>query len=92
MVGKLKESVGRQYTWPGNVRELEQAIRRILLTGTYDVAQPDVPADLSETTLTAKELVQKYCRDLYEVYGNYGEVARRTGLDWRTVKRNIGEE
>lgn len=91
MVGKLKESVGRHYAWPGNVRELEQAIRRILLTGTYEVAQPEPLADLSGTTLTAKELVQKYCCDLYETYGNYGEVARRTGLDWRTVKRHIGE-
>ena len=40
-------------------------------------------------SLTAKELVEKYCRDLYDTYGNYGEVARRTGLDWRTVKKNV---
>ena len=42
--------------------------------------------------LTAKELVEKYCRDLYDTYGNYGEVARRTGLDWRTVKKNVVRE
>ena len=89
MVGKLKESTGRAYAWPGNVRELEQAIRRIMLTGSYPVAEPDPPADLSGTQMTAKELVAKYCSDLYDIYGNYGEVARRTGLDWRTVKKHI---
>jgi transcriptional regulator with AAA-type ATPase domain len=96
MVGKLKECVSKNYAWPGNVRELEQAIRRIMLTGTYvgdTAAAPTEEIALSQAieggTLTAKELVQKYCVDLYETYGNYGEVARRTGLDWRTVKRNI---
>ncbi len=89
MVGKLRESVGKHYAWPGNVRELEQAIRRILLTGAYEVARPEPPPDLSAAAMTAKELVQKYCADLYETCGNYGEVARRTGLDWRTVKRHI---
>jgi hypothetical protein len=89
MIGKLKESVGKNYAWPGNVRELEQAIRRIMLTGSYPVAEPQPPTDLSTETMTAKELVAKYCCDLYDVCGNYGEVARRTGLDWRTVKRHI---
>jgi hypothetical protein len=96
VVGKLKEEVGKNYAWPGNVRELEQAIRRILLTGTYEgdtSAEPAGKVALGRAaeagTLTAKELVEKYCRDLYDTYGNYGEVARRTGLDWRTVKKNV---
>ena len=96
MIGKLKEGVGKNYAWPGNVRELEQAIRRIMLTGTYEGDSIDTPKDqiaLSHAVevgnLTAKELVEKYCCDLYETYGNYGEVARRTGLDWRTVKKNV---
>ena len=98
MVDLLKEQCGKNYAWPGNVRELEQAIRRILLTGTYGGDSAAVPAKtvtleqaIDAGNLTAKELVQNYCRDLYDTYGNYGEVARRTGLDWRTVKRNIGE-
>ena len=95
VVEKLKEGVGKNYAWPGNVRELEQAIRRILLTGTYEgdaVAEPEDAAlgqVVEDGNLTAKELVEKYCRDLYSTYGNYGEVARRTGLDWRTVKKNV---
>ncbi len=96
ILGKLKQDVGKNYAWPGNVRELEQAIRRIMLTGTYEgdaIAEPSEKVALSQAVesgnLTAKELVDKYCRDLYDTYGNYGEVARRTGLDWRTVKKNV---
>lgn len=96
MIGKLKESVGKNYAWPGNVRELEQAIRRIMLTGAYQGDQSieysnevSLEQTMKAGILTAKELVQKYCCDLYETYGNYGEVARRTGLDWRTVKKHV---
>ena len=92
VVGKLKADIDKNYAWPGNVRELEQALRRILLTGRYegDQARETIGEKLLEAgNLTAKQLVGKYCRDLYETYGNYGEVARRTGLDWRTVKKNV---
>ncbi len=99
VVAKLKELVGRNYAWPGNVRELEQAIRRIMITGSYDGDAGTEPVEevalshaVEAGNLTAKELVEKYCRDLYDTYGNYGEVARRTGLDWRTVKKNIQSE
>jgi len=97
MVGTLKECVGKNYAWPGNVRELEQAIRRILLTGNYLGAtavesRRELGLGKGAGGLTAKELVEMYCRDLYETYGNYGEVARRTGLDWRTVKKHVETE
>lgn len=95
----LKRDIGKNYLWPGNVRELEQAIRRIMLTGSYGgdtAATTKEEVALSHAveagSLTAKELVEKYCRDLYDLYGNYGEVARRTGLDWRTVKKNVTSE
>lgn len=96
MLGKLKEGVGKNYAWPGNVRELEQGIRRVMITGTYEgdtaIESHDelaLGAAVQTGNLTAKELVEQYCRDLYLTYGNYGEVARRTGLDWRTVKKNV---
>ena len=86
----------RVYSWPGNVRELEQAIRRVMITGAYTgdssaerTADESLGQAVEAGSLSAKELVEKYCRDLYDTYGNYGEVARRTGLDWRTVKKNV---
>ena len=99
VMGVLRNDLEKNYAWPGNVRELEQAIRRIVLTGSYagdTTLQPAEEAVLSQVveagTLTAKELVEKYCCDLYETYQSYGEVARRTGLDWRTVKKNVTRE
>ncbi|MCU0857274.1 MAG: sigma 54-interacting transcriptional regulator [Pontiellaceae bacterium] len=93
----LKKDFGRGYGWPGNVRELEQAVRRILLTGSYEGDAIELPADrdtdltaaLSAGALTARELTAAYCKRLYARYGNYGEVARRADLDWRTVKKHV---
>lgn len=91
----LERGVGRSYDWPGNVRELEQAVRCVLLTGRYggdtgtrggDAAWREA---LEHGDLTAKELTVAYCRELYRRHGRYEEVARRTGLDWRTVKKHV---
>lgn len=90
----LKQSTGKNYRWPGNVRELEQAVRRILLTGTYtpQTLNPmELTKQMQQGTLTAKELTARYCRELYDQLGNYGEVARRLDLDWRTVKKYVAE-
>jgi len=95
----LNSNLRKEYPWPGNVRELEQAIRRIILTGSYEgdgKACGQRANSLAQTLevggLTAKELVEKYCFDLYQASGSYGEVARRTGLDWRTVKKYVIEQ
>jgi transcriptional regulator with PAS, ATPase and Fis domain len=86
------------YSWPGNVRELEQCIRRILLKRTYDVplleassAGPNerFMADVREGRIDAEGLLAGYCTLLYERHGTYEEVARRTALDRRTVKKYI---
>lgn len=95
----LKKDFGRGYSWPGNVRELEQAVRSILLTGSYagDAlkhsadCETDLTAALGAGALTARELTALYCKRLYARHGNYGEVARRTDLDWRTVKKYVEE-
>jgi len=93
----LNRDLPRDYTWPGNVRELEQAVRRILLTRNYygdvKVIEPSLEDDfihkIHTGTLKAKELLSQYCELLYQQFGTYEEVARRTGLDRRTVKKYL---
>src|SRR5262249_23521221 len=94
----LEAGLPRDYAWPGNVRELEQAVRRILLTGTY---QPSVaPAQVAdvderlairmrEGQLTADEVLSEYCASLYPRLGSYAAVAERTGLDPRTSRKYV---
>ena len=94
---RLAESPGKNYSWPGNVRELEQAVRRILLTGSYHgnvrTVAPGLQSRLHEGidsgTIDAETLLSGYCELLYKRYGTYEEVARRTNLDRRTAKANI---
>jgi hypothetical protein len=91
----IDRDVARDYAWPGNVRELEQCARRVLLTrgcagraqkapGAGDVGLLEVAGDA-----TAKELLVRFCRALYGRHGTYEDVARRTGLDRRTVKSYV---
>lgn len=97
----LRSSLGLHYAWPGNVRELEQAVRRILLTRRYDGdrlvvggggLQDMLVAGVSEGSLDARGLLAGYCGLLYQRLGSYEEVARRTGLDRRTVKKYVMAE
>jgi DNA-binding NtrC family response regulator len=90
----LGEQVPRTYPWPGNVRELEQAIRRILLSGSY-IPQTITHKEGAEFEsikrgeMTLEQLTRLYCRMLYQQHGTYEEVARRTGLDRRTAKKYV---
>jgi DNA-binding NtrC family response regulator len=98
----LRQSLPADYAWPGNVRELEQAVRRILLTGRNvatgndaaarsapGAAEGDLVDALRRGALSADNLVAGYCRLLYARSGNFSEVAARTGLDRRTVKKHV---
>ena len=93
----LNHGVAKNYPWPGNVRELEQAVRRILLTQNYKGSHETVAPDLRSRLLTgidtgaldADGVLSAYCALLYERHGNYEEVARKTNLDRRTVKKYI---
>jgi len=95
VLGDLRRGLPRDYPWPGNVRELEQALRRIILKGSYEGERPgarDAEAWLRSAAsggLTADELLRQYLRMLHERHGTYEEVARRAALDRRTVKRYL---
>ncbi len=96
----LERDLGRDYPWPGNVRELEQAVRSALLISTYPgdtaLAAPSgeigLLSRIQQGDVTVEELVSGYCAMLYKRYGTYEEVARRTKLDWRTVRKHIRSE
>ncbi|MDM8542105.1 sigma 54-interacting transcriptional regulator [Desulfococcaceae bacterium HSG9] len=96
----IMKQLGKHYEWPGNVRELGQCVRRILLNRNYiqpglqKTKQPDNSAlarEIEAGRISAQRLLQSYCHILYERYGAYSEVARRTELDRRTVKKYILE-
>lgn len=98
--GVIDKQLGGHYSWPGNVRELEQCVRRVLLKKDYagrKVAPTgerlaDILAQgVAEGKIDTQRLVTGYCYMLHQRYGTYEEVARRTGLDRRTVKKYINE-
>ncbi|MBI4189356.1 MAG: sigma-54-dependent Fis family transcriptional regulator [Betaproteobacteria bacterium] len=93
----FKRDLPKNYPWPGNVRELEQAVRRVLLTHHYSgdlkmsSAEPHraLAGEIQAGTLNARELLSRYCALLYDRLGTIEDVARRTGLDRRTVKKYV---
>jgi len=72
-------------------------VRRVLLTGHYagdlfavgSSLEVTLVSAINEGELQAKELVSRYCAVLYRRLGTFEEVARRTGLDRRTVKKYL---
>jgi DNA-binding NtrC family response regulator len=86
----------KAYAWPGKFRELEQALRSILVHGTYDppVSAGDPGTGLVErlagTGWSLRELTARYVTALYQRTPVYEELARRLGVDRRTVKKHLG--
>ncbi len=94
----IDSGLGADYPWPGNVRELEQCVRRVILKREYvgrqmDPVPPSVAgllsAGIEEGSIDAHSLTTGYCYHLYARFGTYEAVARRTGLDRRTVKKYV---
>jgi DNA-binding NtrC family response regulator len=99
----IQTELGLNYPWPGNVRELAQCVRRILLNRSYGnhqretyesskISPTQLAKDMENGNVDAKNLLKGYCRHLYGKFGTYIEVARRTALDTRTVKKYIDED
>lgn len=92
----IRTKLGPDYPWPGNVRELAQCIRRVILKRNYEGQtlqqtehKEQFLSQINTGNLTAEDLLNGYCQMLYTRCGTYEEVARRTGLDRRTVKKRI---
>jgi DNA-binding NtrC family response regulator len=95
----ITKHLGRDYPWPGNIRELEQCVRNVMIRGEYRppaaAAEPAAsPAEalaaaLEAGTLTAEELLRRYCTLVFSRTGSYQETARRLGIDRRTVKEKV---
>jgi hypothetical protein len=101
IISKVKRIIdrrlGNHYSWPGNVRELEQCVRSVLLRRDYlgkqQIEDPSLAhflcRGIQAQELSAGELLSAYCTLLYNSLGTYEKVARKTGLDRRTVKKHI---
>jgi DNA-binding NtrC family response regulator len=94
--GWIARELGDDYRWPGNVRELEQCVRNVLVRGAYrphvvhaPEARKAFAGAVAAGTLTADELLSRYCTLVYADTGSYQETARRLGLDRRTVKAKV---
>jgi DNA-binding NtrC family response regulator len=93
----IRKKLGTNYPWPGNVRELAQCVRRIIIKRDYQGEIAPTPHDAKSALLAgiesgaydAQTLLNAYCKLLYQKHGTYEEVARRTGLDRRTVKKHL---
>jgi transcriptional regulator with PAS, ATPase and Fis domain len=92
----ILKNLGRDYAWPGNYRELEQCVRNLLIRRDYrpafrsDERSTESLFDLAKTSsLTASELLTRYCTLVYAKTRSYEETARRLDIDRRTVKSKI---
>jgi two-component system, NtrC family, response regulator HydG len=95
----INKHLGKHYKWPGNVRELEQCARSVLLRRSYqgEALNASKPLNLEEQLIKGIKnkninialLTSGYCAMLYEHFGTYEKVARKTGLDRRTIKKYI---
>ncbi|HEV8604589.1 MAG TPA: sigma 54-interacting transcriptional regulator [Tepidisphaeraceae bacterium] len=95
----ISHNMGREYPWPGNFRELEQCVRNILIRHEYRpalLAEKGARQSLAEAvcagTLTADQLLCRYCTLVHSQTHNYEETARRLGLDRRTIKAKVNPE
>lgn len=95
----IEKSLDPHYEWPGNYRELEQCVRNILIRKEYQISRPpprapkrDVFDEARTGSLTASELLSRYCTLVYSQTGSYEETARRLEMDRRTVKAKVNRD
>jgi transcriptional regulator with PAS, ATPase and Fis domain len=91
--------LGDSYRWPGNVRELEQCVRNVMIRGECRPphaapvsGRQRVAEEMLAGSLSADELLRRYCTLVYAQTGSYQETARRLNIDRRTVKDKVDPE
>ena len=96
----IHRKLGADYSWPGNFRELQQCVRNILIHREYHPEELSAPhsqaellaGDFAKGSLPLEELQSRYVTLVYAKTGKYEEVARRLGIDRRTVKKYLDIE
>lgn len=96
IITSLEREQGPEYSWPGNVRELEQAIRSIIIGGSYRgdslISNDDPVVSLLNSVkepLPTEILLGKYCKELYARLHTYDAVGKAIGMDRRTVRKYV---
>ncbi len=93
----VEKNLGPAYSWPGNYRELEQCVRNMLIRRDYRPASASLPAvpcsglaaEIGSGSLTAEELLTRYCTLVYHRTGSYQQTAAQLAIDRRTVKAKV---
>jgi transcriptional regulator with GAF, ATPase, and Fis domain len=95
----IEQNLPSDYPWPGNYRELEQCVKNVLIRRDYRPSAPRVASPIDEFvrdfragSVTAEQLLSRYCTLVYNQTGSYEETARRLVLDRRTVKSKVDVE
>ncbi len=91
---RIQKDLPTPYHWPGNVRELEQAIRRVLLTGTYAgfliTTTEEIPKDKTDFIhMTAGQVLHQHCTRVYQQTESISKTAQILKVDRRTVKKYL---
>jgi transcriptional regulator with AAA-type ATPase domain len=92
----IEANLDLKYAWPGNIRELEQCVRNIMIRKCYQPANASacnasgsLAEEFENGSLTADELLARYCALIYKRTGSYENAAKQLNLDRRTVKKKI---
>jgi transcriptional regulator with AAA-type ATPase domain len=96
----IDAKLGPDYPWPGNIRELEQCLRNVLVRRSYTPPatqtcrigpHAELTTEILSGTLTADELLRRYCQIVFAATGSYEATAKKLKLDWRTVRARVEE-
>ena len=92
VVDQLQSVLPRNYPWPGNFRELEQAVRNILVTGSYNPPRisshkNQITNIYEDATITMDKWICMYAKKAYGKYGSFRNASKQIGVDQRTLKK-----